>query len=65
MIAVEEFWVYFLQKKDEVFQKFKEFKALTKKQSGKYLKILRTDRGTEYMNKAFLDFCKEHGIKKE
>ena len=23
-------WVYFLQKKDEVFQKFKEFKALLK-----------------------------------
>ena len=58
-------WVYFLQKKDEVFQKFKEFKALTEKQSGKCLKIIRTDRGTEYMNKAFLDFCKEHGIKKE
>ena len=27
-------WIYFLQKKDEVFQKFKEFKALTEKQSG-------------------------------
>ena len=46
-------WVYFLQKKDEVFQKFMEFKALTEKQSGKCLKIIRTDRGIEYMNKFF------------
>ena len=57
-------WVCFLQKNDEVFQKFKKFKALTEKQNGKCLKIIRTDRGTEYMNKTFLDYCKECGIKK-
>ena len=57
-------WVYFLKKKDEVFHKFKEFKGLTQKKSGKLLRIIRTDRGFEYMNIEFLGFCKQNGIKK-
>ena len=38
-------WVYFLKQKNEVFDKFKEFKSFVEKQSGKYIKILRTDNG--------------------
>ena len=58
-------WVYFLQKDEEIFHKFKEFKVLTEKQCGKFLRIIRTDRGSKYMNKDFLGFCKQNGIKKE
>ena len=62
--CTRKIWMYFLQKKDEVFHKFKEFKVLTKKQSGKSLRIIRTNKGTEYMNKKFFRFCKKNGIKK-
>src|SRR5713226_1122272 len=33
-------WIYFLRNKSETFSKFKEFKALTEKQSGKLIKML-------------------------
>ncbi|KAL4388782.1 hypothetical protein GQ457_09G029540 [Hibiscus cannabinus] len=41
-------WVYALKEKSEALAKFKEFKAMTKKQSGQFIKILRSDRGSEY-----------------
>eukprot|EP00253_Pinus_taeda_P035975 PITA_35975 len=44
-------WVYFLKKKSEVFEKFRNFKALVENQSGLHIKVLRTDRGGEYISK--------------
>jgi hypothetical protein len=38
-------WVYFLKSKDEVFSKFKEFKALIENISERKIKILRSDNG--------------------
>jgi 5'-3' exoribonuclease 2 len=38
-------WIYFLRHKSETFEKLKEFKAEDEKQSGKYVKTLRLDRG--------------------
>ena len=38
-------WVYFLKQKNEVLDKFKEFKSFVEKKSGKYINILRTDDG--------------------
>ncbi|GJW58649.1 retrovirus-related pol polyprotein from transposon TNT 1-94, partial [Tanacetum coccineum] len=58
-------WVYFLQAKSETFEFFKKFKAMAEKQSGNYLKVLKTDRGGEFLSKEFSDFCFEHGIKRE
>jgi hypothetical protein len=40
-------WIYFLRKKSEVFDKFKEFKALVENQIEKKIKVLRTDNGGE------------------
>eukprot|EP00253_Pinus_taeda_P001991 PITA_01991 len=37
-------WVYFLKKKSEVFEKFRNFKALVENQSGLHIKVLRTGR---------------------
>ncbi|GMP43110.1 hypothetical protein CsSME_00012606 [Camellia sinensis var. sinensis] len=56
-------WVYFLKRKSEVFSIFKEFKAFVEKQSGYYIKTLRSDQGGEYTSNAFENYCKEHGIK--
>ena len=55
-------WIYFLRNKLETFSKFKEFKALTEKQSEKSIKILRSDGGGEYDSHEFSNFCKHHGI---
>jgi transposase InsO family protein len=58
-------WVYFLKSKDEVFGKFKEFKALIENHSERKIKILRSDNGGEYTSKEFTNFCKDVGIKRE
>ena len=44
-------WIYFLRKKSEVFDKFKEFKALVENQTEKKIKALRTDNGGEFCKK--------------
>jgi hypothetical protein len=45
-------WIYFLKTKDEVFNKFKEFKALIENLSERKIKILRSDNGGEYTSKS-------------
>ena len=41
-------WIYFLRKKSEVFDKFKEFKALVENQTEKKIKVLMIDNGGEF-----------------
>ena len=55
-------WIYFLKKKDEVFERFKEFKALVENISKKKIKIMRSDNGGEFTSNDFNDLCKEVGI---
>jgi transposase InsO family protein len=57
--------IFFMKTKDEVFSRFKEFKALVENQTGKKIKILRSDNGSEYTFNEFKNFCKEAGIKRE
>ncbi|KAI9152926.1 hypothetical protein LWI28_003161 [Acer negundo] len=56
-------WVYFLKRKSEVFDYFKEFKTLVEKQSGYHIKALRSDQGGEYTAGAFQEFLKQQGIR--
>jgi hypothetical protein len=42
-------WIYFLRKKSEVFDRFKEFKALVENQTEKRIKVLRTDNGRDFL----------------
>ena len=58
-------WVYFLKSKDEVFGKFKEFKALGDNISERKIMTLRSDNGGEYTSNEFGNFCKDAGIKRE
>ena len=44
-------WVYFLKNKSEVFERFCNFKALVENQIGLHIKVLRTNRGGEYISK--------------
>jgi hypothetical protein len=41
-------WIYFLKAKDEVFNKFQEFKALVENLFGRKIKVLRSYNGGEY-----------------
>ena len=58
-------WIYFLKKKDEVFERFKEFKDLVENLSENKIKILRSDNGGEFTSNEFNDFCREARIKRE
>lgn len=58
-------FVYFIQEKSEVFDKFVEFKALVENQTGRKIKAMRSDNGTEYINSAFENYFKKHGIQHE
>jgi len=44
-------WIFFLMKKSEVFDRFKEFKALVENQIEKNIKVLRMDNGGEICKK--------------
>ncbi|XP_049318346.1 uncharacterized protein LOC105224069 isoform X1 [Bactrocera dorsalis] len=55
-------FVYFLRRKDEVLEKFKDFKQMIECQTEKRIKMLRSDNGTEFVHNAFNKFLKEHGI---
>jgi len=57
--------IYFMKSKDEVFKKFREFKALVENQVGKKIKVLRSNNKEEYTFKEIDTFCKEARIKKE
>jgi hypothetical protein len=49
MLIIDDYsrltWVSFLKEKDEDFEKFKIFKALTETETRKRLKAVRSDRG--------------------
>ena len=55
-------WVYILKRKDEVFVNFKQWKTMIKKQTGKSVKLLRTDNVLEFCQGEFNEFCKNEGI---
>jgi hypothetical protein len=58
-------WIYFLRKKSEVFDRFKEFKALVENQTEKQIKVLRTDNGREFCENEFEEFFKKCGISRQ
>ena len=55
-------WVYTLKSKDEVFETFLVWKKIVENQTGRKIKVLRSDNGTKYQNDQFSYFCKKEGI---
>jgi hypothetical protein len=58
-------WLCLLKTKDEVFNKFQEFKAEIENLTNKNIKTLRTNNGGEYTSKKFVTFYKSAGIRRE
>ena len=58
-------WVYILHSKDQVFDRFLEWKALVEKSCMKKVKTLRTDNGGEYTSTKFETYLKNEGIRHE
>ena len=55
-------WLYFLKHNSEVFGLFKVFKALVENQTGRKLKILRSENGGDYVNSNSIQYCEYVGI---
>ncbi|KAH9672650.1 hypothetical protein KPL70_017818 [Citrus sinensis] len=53
-------WVFALKSKDEVLEKFKNWKTFVENHTGMKVKTLRTDNGLEYWNKLFEEFCEKN-----
>jgi transposase InsO family protein len=54
-----KYWILFMKTKGKVFIRFQEFKALVENQTGKKIRVPRTDNGGEYTSKEFMEFCAE------
>ena len=48
--------------KSEAFEKFKEFRAKVENQLGKHIKVIRSNRGGEYLLGDFKDYLTKKGI---
>lgn len=55
-------FVFFLKKKSEVIEQFRNFKVFIENQMNKKIKIIRSDGGGEYDSNAMNDFCVKFGI---
>jgi transposase InsO family protein len=56
---------YILMYKAQTLEKFKEWKALREKESGKQVERFRTDGGGEYTSKKLAAYLQSEGILKE
>lgn len=58
-------FVYFIRQKSQYLDKFKEFKNMAENQTGKRIKVLRSDNAKELVCQNFTNFLKESGIKRQ
>jgi hypothetical protein len=54
-------WIYIFQSKNDIFEKFKDFKLLVENQANTKIKCLRNSFGEVYTNSIFQTFLKDHG----
>src|SRR5258708_30362510 len=55
-------FIYFLKKKDYVFDAFKEFKTMVERDTNLHIKCIHSNNGGEYTSPTFSDFLKSEGI---
>ena len=52
-----------MKKKDEVFSKFKEFKALIENHTENNIKTFQSDNGREFTSNEFKAYAKNQGLR--
>jgi transposase InsO family protein len=57
--------VFFLKRKCEVLDKFREYKTRNERLTGKKIKVVRSDNGGEYVNEEMERYFKSEGIRHE
>lgn len=57
--------VVMLKKRSEIFIAFKNYKKRVEKETGCFIKRIRTDNAKEYVSKEFKNYLEAEGIKKE
>nr|GEW61762.1 Pol polyprotein [Tanacetum cinerariifolium] len=62
--CIKYYYVYLLKSKDEAIDKFILYKTEVENQLGKKIKVVRSDRGCEYVS-SFAKLCAKHGIRHE
>ena len=69
MLIVDDYsrymWVYFLTHKSETLSTFICWRSLAEKESGHKLKAVKSDHGSEFTSRGFVDFCSGLGIRQE
>ncbi|XP_042756658.2 retrovirus-related Pol polyprotein from transposon TNT 1-94 [Lactuca sativa] len=69
MLLVDDYsrvmWVFFIKTKDEAFRTFTDFRSKVENETGEKLKMLRTDRGGEFLSKKFEEYCSETGLERQ
>ena len=55
-------WLQLLTSKDEAVAAIKKFKMRAEVESGKKLRVLRTDRGGEFTSVEFAAYCADQGV---
>ena len=55
-------WVYILKKKNEAFEKFKQWKVLIENQTCMKIKKVRINNGLEFCEKLFMKFYSNNDI---
>ncbi|CAM9829842.1 unnamed protein product, partial [Ectocarpus fasciculatus] len=58
-------WVYFLQRKTDVFDVFKRFRLMLQQEFGRQMDTFKTDNGGEYNSEEFDSFLQKYGINHE
>ena len=56
---------FFLKNKSEAFENFKIYKEMVENDMDSRIKCLRSDNGGEFISKEFMDYCGNHGIKRQ
>jgi transposase InsO family protein len=69
MLLVDDYTImttiYFLNNKSEAFENFKIYKEMVENEMDSRIRCLRSDNGGEFTSKEFMDYCNNHGIKRQ
>jgi hypothetical protein len=57
--------VFFLKNKSKAFENFKIYKEMVENEMDSRIKCLRSDNGGEFTSKEFMNYCNNHGIKRQ